>query len=182
MQSWGHVRNGDCILHPQGMLIPLKGAGISSSQRLPFPAGQRQNWRLQPASLPRRMSIPAFQATSQLVSGLFSDTVNGDICLCQMSQKGCPVISRKCSELPNARVKGIGHSDGSLPLTAFSEPYYCNLTQTCLSSSWACSAQVTCWMGVLLINSGFSLTLTDVLWEGHKRASTGNLGVTSNGF
>lgn len=79
---------------------------------------------------------------SQLVSGLFSDTANVDVRLCQMTQKSFPVISRKCSELPNARVKGTGHSDGSLPLTTFSEPHYCDLTWTCLSSSWACSAQV----------------------------------------
>lgn len=54
---------------------------------------------------------------SQLVSGLLSNTANVDICLCQMSQNCFPMVSRKCSELPNARVKGIEHSDGSLPLT-----------------------------------------------------------------
>lgn len=80
---------------------------------------------------------------SQLVSGLFSDTANVDIRLCQMSQK----ISRKCSDLPNSSAKGIGHSGGSLPLTPFSELRYCNSGQTCLSSSWACSAQVCCLMG-----------------------------------
>lgn len=59
---------------------------------------------------------------SQLVSGLFSGIANVDARSCQMSQKSFPVISRKYSELPNARAKGTGHSDGSLPLAAFSEP------------------------------------------------------------
>lgn len=84
---------------------------------------------------------------SQLVSGLLSNTANVDICLCQMSQNCFPMVSRKCSELPNARVKGTEHSDGSLPLTAFSGPHYCDLPWTSLSSSWACSAQVGRLMG-----------------------------------
>lgn len=127
VQYQGHARNSNCILHPLGMLIPVKGDGISSSHRLPFSAGQTQKWTLWTASLTHvNSSSPGHEmrvgSWSQLVSGLFSGTANVDVHSCQMSQKSFPVISRKCSELPNARAKGTGHSDGSLPFAAFSEP------------------------------------------------------------
>lgn len=76
---------------------------------------------------------------SPLVLGLLSITANVDICLCQAGQKSFPEMSRKCSGLPKARAKGTGHSDGSLPLVAFSEPRCCNLTRMCLSSPQDCS-------------------------------------------
>lgn len=88
---------------------------------------------------------------SRLVPGLCSITANVDICLCQTSQKSFPVISRKCSDLPNARAKGTGHSDASLPLVTFSEPCCCNLIRMCLSSSWDCSARASHLTGSPLI-------------------------------
>lgn len=80
---------------------------------------------------------------SWFVPGLLSVTANVDICLCQASQKSFPEISRKCSDLPNTRAKGTGHSDGSLPLVTFSEPRCCNLTRMCLSSPQDCSARAS---------------------------------------
>lgn len=103
-----------------------------------------------PALRPVQPSRPR-AGSGKLVPGLCSITANVDICLCQTSQKSFPVISRKCSDLPNARAKGAGHSDASLPLVTFSEPRCCNLIRMCLSSSWDCSAQASHLTGSPLI-------------------------------
>lgn len=107
-------------------------------------------------SLPHGHSSPPGHALgvgswSWLVPGPFSITANADICLCQTSQESFPEISRKCSDLPNARAKGTGHADGSLPLVTFSEPCCCNLTRMFLSSTRDCSSRASHLTGSPLI-------------------------------
>lgn len=147
VQSYGYSTNCSCVLYPLGMLVPVKGARISSL-RLPCCAGQRQKWGLWPASVPCSVPIPALQATRGgwevgpgwfLASSLIpltwmfvcarwvrrvSQWLLGNVVSCQMP------------------VKDTGRLDGSLLPATISEPSYRDLTQISLSTLWACSAPV----------------------------------------
>lgn len=149
------------------MLVPVKGARISSL-RLSCCAGQRQKWRLWPASVPCPVPIPVLPTTCGgcevgprwfLASSLIPLTWMF-VCARWVRRVSQWLLGNAVScQMP---IKDTGWLDGSLLPTTISEPSYCDLTQISLSTSWACSAPAGCF-SVFYLHFFFSPTLPESL-------------------